>query len=818
MSDYSKKDLTERDICTKFITPALERSGWDIQLQVLEEFAFTHGRIYVKGKLTARGEQKRADYILFYKPGIPVAIIEAKDNHHPLGAGMQQGLRYAEMLDIPCVFSSNGDGFLFHDRTIQAGAIERELPLEEFPTPEQLWLRYKVFKGLATTDEDRIAAQEYFTDGSGRTPRYYQQIAINRTVEAIAKGNNRILLVMATGTGKTYTAFQIIYRLWKSGVKKRILFLADRTALIDQTRRGDFKHFRDKMTIIKKKVVDVDGDERLVSSKKRGIDSSDKAYEVFLGLYQGLTDADGIEDAYKDFSPDFFDLVVVDECHRGSAADDSAWRRILDYFSSATHIGMTATPKETADVSNAEYFGDPVYTYSLRQGIDDGFLAPYRVVRINLDIDVNGWRPPKGFTDKFGSPVEDRIYNKKDFDKHIVVEERRKLVAKKVTEFLRGTSRMDKTIVFCVDIEHAEGMRQALVNENADLVAASSKYVMRITGDNNEGKYELDNFISPEEKYPVIAVTSKLMTTGVDAQTCKVIVLDSNIQSMTEFKQIIGRGTRINEDFNKLYFTILDFRNVTDLFADSDFDGDPVRVKVTAEGDDITGIEREEENDQTPLVDDETGTEITMKPTRAYPMPYPPSGPREPDEKVYINGIDVTVLLAREMYFDAQGRPITESLKDYTKSKVRAKYTSLDAFLTSWNAADRKEAIIQELQNQGVLVNELETAVNKELDLFDLICHTAFDAPPLTRKERANNVKKRNYFAKYGDAARKVLENLLDKYADEGLENLESMEILKVEPFDEIGSVKEIVSDIFGGKDKYLTAIKELEKEIYKTA
>jgi len=816
MPVYSKKDLTERDICTKFITPALERSGWDIQLQVLEEFAFTHGRIYVKGKLTARGEQKRADYILFYKPGIPVAIIEAKDNHHPLGAGMQQGLRYAEMLDIPCVFSSNGDGFLFHDRTIQAGAIERELPLEEFPTPEQLWLRYKVFKGLATTDEDRIAAQEYFTDGSGRTPRYYQQIAINRTVEAIAKGNNRILLVMATGTGKTYTAFQIIYRLWKSGVKKRILFLADRTALIDQTRRGDFKHFRDKMTIIKKKMVDVDGDERLVSSKKRGIDSSDKAYEVFLGLYQGLTDADGIEDAYKDFSPDFFDLVVVDECHRGSAADDSAWRRILDYFSSATHIGMTATPKETADVSNAEYFGDPVYTYSLRQGIDDGFLAPYRVVRINLDIDVNGWRPPKGFTDKFGSPVEDRIYNKKDFDKHIVVEERRKLVAKKVTEFLRGTNRMDKTIVFCVDIETAEGMRQALVNENADLVAASSKYVMRITGDNNEGKYELDNFISPEEKYPVIAVTSKLMTTGVDAQTCKVIVLDSNIQSMTEFKQIIGRGTRINEDFNKLYFTILDFRNVTDLFADPDFDGDPVRVKVVAEDGDISGVEGEEEADTDPIIDRETGEEIVMKPIRPYPMPKPNPIVNE-QQKVFVNGVDVTVLLAREMYFDAQGKPITESLKDYTKSKVRAKYTSLDAFLSSWNAADRKEAIIQELQDQGVLVNELETAVNKELDLFDLICHTAFDAPPLTRKERANNVKKRNYFTKYGETARRVLEKLLDKYADEGLENLESMDVLKVTPFDEFGTPLEIVKE-FGGKEKYLKAIKELEKEIYQTA
>lgn len=815
---YSKKDLTERDICTKFITPALERSGWDIQLQVLEEFAFTHGKIYVKGKLTARGEQKRADYILFYKPGIPIAIIEAKDNHHSIGAGMQQGLKYSQMLDIPCVFSSNGDGFLFHDRTITDGEIEKEISLEEFPTPDQLWLRYKVFKGLAATEEDRIAAQEYFTDGSGRTPRYYQQIAINRSVEAIAKGQNRVLLVMATGTGKTYTAFQIIFRLWKARVKKRILFLADRTALVDQTRRGDFKHFRDKMTIIKKKVVEVDGDERLVSNKKRGIDSSDKAYEVFFGLYQGLSDAEGIEDAYKDFSPDFFDLVVVDECHRGSASDDSAWRRILDYFSSATHIGMTATPKETADVSNAEYFGDPIYTYSLRQGIDDGFLAPYRVVRIGLDIDLNGWRPPKGFRDKFGNDVQDRIYNKKDFDRNIVVEERRKIVARKITEFLRGTNRFDKTIVFCVDIEHAEGMRQALVNVNADLVSKNSKYIMRITGDNNEGKNELDNFISPEEKYPVIAVTSKLMTTGVDAQTCKVIVLDNNIQSMTEFKQIIGRGTRINEDFGKLYFTILDFRNVTDLFADPDFDGDPVRIKETTEEGDISNIEGEEEIDETPIIDAETGAEVVLIPPRPYPMP-PTSGQlNEPLEKVYVNGVDVSVLLAREMYFDSQGKPITESLKDYTKSKVRSKYASLDSFLNSWNQAERKDAIIKELEEQGVLVDALEEAVNKDLDLFDLICHTAFDAPPLTRKERANNVKKRNYFTKYGEKARKVLEALLQKYADEGLENLESMEVLKVEPFDEIGSVKEIVTDIFGGKEKYLKAIKELESEIYQSA
>lgn len=788
-----------------------------MQLQVLEEFAFTHGRIYVKGKLTARGEKKRADYILFYKPGIPVAIIEAKDNHHPLGGGMQQGLKYAEILDVPCVFSSNGDGFLFHDRTIKDGQIEKELPLEEFPTPHQLWLRYKVFKGLESSEEERVAGEDYFTDGSGRTPRYYQQIAINRTVEAIAKGKNRILLVMATGTGKTYTAFQIIYRLWKSRVKKRILFLADRTALIDQTRRGDFKHFRDKMTIIKKKVVEIGGDERLVSNRKRGIDSGDKAYEVFLGLYQGLTDVEGIEDAYKDFSPDFFDLIIIDECHRGSAAANSAWRRILDYFSGATHIGMTATPKETTDVSNSEYFGDPIYTYSLKQGIDDGFLAPYRVVRIGLDIDLNGWRPPKGFLDKSGNPVEDRIYNRLDFDRNIVVEDRRKRVAEKVSEFLRGTSRMDKTIVFCVDIEHAEGMRQALVNENPDMVAENSKYVMRITGDNNEGKNELDNFINPEEPYPVIATTSKLMTTGVDAQTCKVIVLDSNIQSMTEFKQIIGRGTRIEEEFNKLYFTILDFRNVTDLFADPDFDGDPVRIKVTSEDGDISNIEGEEEADGTPIIDEESGAEIVLVPPRPYPIPPKGKPINDPIPKVYVNGVDVSVLLAREMYFDAQGKPITVSLKDYTKDKVTDQYKTLNSFLNKWNSAEKKEAIVKELEEQGVLVDALQDAVNKELDLFDLICHTAFDAKPLTRKERANNVKKRNYFAKYGRQARSVLEALLDKYADEGLENLESLEILKVEPFDQFGSAVEIVKS-FGGRDKYLKAIKELENEIYQIA
>jgi len=607
-----KQKLSERDICTKFITPALAESGWNIQKQIREEVSFTDGRIHVRGNMSMRGKRKRADYILYYKKNIPIAIIEAKDNKHTVGAGMQQGLEYSAILDIPFVFSSNGDGFLFHDKTAD-GAIEKELTLHEFPSPEELWNRYCQHKGIITPDQKKIVEQDYFTDGSDRSPRYYQQNAINRTVEAIAKGQNRILLVMATGTGKTYTAFQIIHRLWKSGTKKRILFLADRTALIDQTRRGDFKHFKDSMTIIKKKVVDTgNGKSELVSNNKRGIDSSDKAYEVFLGLYQGLTNNGDVEDAYKDFSQDFFDLIVIDECHRGSANEDSAWREILSYFSSATHIGLTATPRETKEVSNIDYFGEPVYTYSLKQGISDGFLAPYRVIRVGFNIDLEGWRPEQMVLDNNGNPVEDRIYNRNDYDKNLVIEERRKLVAQKITEFLKGTDRYSKTIVFCTDIEHADKMRTELANHNSDLVKLNYKYVMKITGDDEEGKRELDNFINPEEKYPVIATTSKLMTTGVDAKTCKLIVLDSNIRSMTEFKQIIGRGTRIDEEYGKSYFTILDFRNVTDLFADPDFDGDPVSIFEPKEDEDIGEIETTEAENEDPIIeiDPDTGEDV----------------------------------------------------------------------------------------------------------------------------------------------------------------------------------------------------------------
>jgi len=787
----SKKDLSERDICTKYIAPAIQGAGWDIQTQVREEVYFTDGRIYVKGNLTARGKGKRADYILYYKPNIPIAIIEAKDNKHSVKSGIQQGLDYADILDIPNVYSSNGDGFYEHDKTRSNGTLEKEISLDEFPSPEELWKRYKKYKGIETEEEERISSQDYFFDGSGMSPRYYQQIAINRSVEAISKGNNRILLTMATGTGKTYTAFQIIHRLWKSGAKKRILFLADRNALISQTKRGDFRHFKDKMTVIKNKKID-------------------KSFEIYLALYQGLTNYDEDKDAFRKFSPDFFDLVVVDECHRGSAKDDSAWREILNYFNSATHIGLTATPKETETISSTEYFGDPIYTYSLKQGISDGFLAPYKVVRVSLNIDLEGWRPPVGFKDKNGKIVEDRIYNRTDFDRNIVVDERRKVVAQKITEYLKinGTP-FDKTIVFCVDIEHAEGMRSALVNENAEHVQENNKYIMQITGDNQEGKRELDNFIDPAETYPVIATTSKLMTTGIDAQTCKLIVLDSNIGSMTEFKQIVGRGTRIKEEYGKTFFTILDFRSVTDKFADPDFDGEAERIKVVTEDEDFPNPE-----DEKPPIDDDGNEVIIDKPPIVKPggevIP-------EPTIKIMVNGVNVAILNERVQYVDENGKLIMGSIKDYTKKMVKEQYHSLDEFLNKWNKADRKQVIIDELLEQGIVFDNFKEAINKEMDIFDLICHTAFDQPPLSRTERANNVKKRNYFTKYGDQAQKVLNALLDKYADEGIENIEDMKILQVNPFDDIGSPVEIVK-MFGGKKNYLEALNELEHEIYKAA
>ncbi|OGV54121.1 MAG: restriction endonuclease [Lentisphaerae bacterium GWF2_50_93] len=575
--------------------------------------------------------------------------------------------------------------------------------------------------------------------------------------------------------------------------------------MLDQTRRGDFRHFKDKMTVVKNRMAD-------------------KAYEIYLALYQGLTGIDEEKNIYKNFSPDFFDLIVVDECHRGSAADDNAWKNILKYYKSATQIGLTATPRETKEISNIEYFGDPIYTYSLKQGISDGFLAPYRVIRVGFDVDLEGWRPEAGFTDKDGKTVEDRIYNRSDYDKNLVIEERRKKVAAKITEFLKGTDRFSKTIVFCRDIEHAEAMRREISNQNADLVKANHKYVMRITGDDSEGKKELDNFIDPEMRYPVIATTSKLMTTGVDAQTCKLIVLDSNIRSMTEFKQIIGRGTRILEEYGKRYFTILDFRNVTDLFADTDFDGEPVRIKEVSSDADISSIENEELENPETLLDEESGEEVAGfgdNIGNQYPQAgdVPPTIPpmvRESREKIYVNGVDVSILNERQMYFDQDGRPITMSLKDYTRQRLLGEYTTLDDFLQKWLDSDRKEAIVRELEEHGVPVDELLKAVNRNCDLFDIICHVAYDTPPLTRKERAENVRKRNYFMKYGEKSRKVLEALVEKYADQGIEHIEDIGILRIQPFSDFGTPMQIIEE-FGGKAGYLDAVRELEGEIYST-
>ncbi len=771
----SRRKTTETDVRTRYITPAIA-AKWDLHTQVREEVYFTKGRVIVRGKTVHRGEASKVDYLLSYKPNIPLAIVESKDPTHAVGDGMQQALAYAETLDVPFVYSTNGKAFLEHDRTAKGGQVTREIAIEDFPSPDELWARYCKAKQLNPAQQT-ITTEPYFEDGSQKGPRYYQQIAINRTVDAIAAGQNRILLVMATGTGKTYTAFQIIWRLWKAGVKKRILFLVDRNILADQTKTNDFKPFGSAMTKITNRNVD-------------------KSFEIYLSLYQAVTGTEEDKNIYKQFSPDFFDLVVVDECHRGSAADDAAWREVLEYFSSATQIGLTATPKETKDISNIEYFGEPIYIYSLRQGIADGFLAPYKVIRIGLDKDLDGWRPEVGQRDKYNQPIEDREYNARDFDRNLVLEKRTEVVARKITEFLKATDRFHKTIVFCENIEHAEHMRQALVNANPDLAAANPKYVMRITGDNDEGKAQLDNFIDPESIYPVIACTSRLMSTGVDAQTCHLIVLDRRIASMTEFKQIIGRGTRIHEDYGKLFFTIMDFRQATALFADPDFDAHPEQILERNPDESLLPPEEEEPPLEGPIIHEPLPGETV---------------------KYYVDDVPVEVSLERVQYLDEHGKLITESLTDYSRKKVRSTYTSLDAFLTKWNATDRKDAILEELKEQGVFVDELAEQVGRDYDAFDLVCHVAFDQPPLTRRERAEKVKKRNVFGKYGAKARAVLEALLDKYAATGITSVESLEILKVDPLKTFGTPVEIVN-LFGGKEGYVAAIRELEEALYKEA
>ena len=787
----NKKALSEADIRTKYITPALvgaDGDKWDVMTQIREEAYFTRGRVIVRGKTVKRGEAKKADYLLFFKPNIPLVVIEAKDNNHSVGDGMQQALEYAEILDVPFAYSSNGDAFLEHDRTAGYGAVTREIPLDRFPSPEELWERYCKAKNW-TTRQQRFNTQDYYDDGSGKSPHYYQHIAINRTVDAITTGRIRVLLVMATGTGKTYTAFQIIWRLWKAGVKKRILFLVDRNILADQTKTNDFKPFGQAMTKITNRMVD-------------------KSYEIYLSLYQAVTGTEEEMNIYKQFSPEFFDLIIIDECHRGSAADDARWRQILEYFGSAAQIGLTATPKETRDVSNIEYFGEPIYTYSLRQGIADGFLAPYKVVRIGLDKDLDGWRPEDGQTDKFGRVIEDREYNDRDYDRDLVLERRTEVVAAKVSEFLRATNRFAKTIIFCEHIDHAERMRQAMVNANHDLAAANSRYVMRITGDNDEGKAQLDNFIDLESIYPVIACASRLMGTGVDAQTCQLIVLDRIINSMTEFKQIIGRGTRINEDYNKFFFTIMDFRRATALFADPDFDGDPVQIY-------------EPGPDGPPVPPDDPLTESSPEGESPEP-PLPPDSDTDDDSprrrvRYVVDSVPVSVVMERVQFLDEYGKLITESLTDYTRKAVHKSFASLDDFLTTWNTAARKPVIIEELAGQGVFIDELAEQVGRDYEPFDLICHVAFDQPPLTRRERADRVRKRNVFGKYGEQARAVLEALLQKYADSGITSVESMEILRVDPLRAFGTPVEIIS-LFGSRENYLSAIRELETALYQKA
>ena len=823
-----KKNLSESDISDKYVRPALVSAGWHTLDQIYAQFPLRAGRVVVRGNRSQRDNSTvlKADFVLCFKPNIPLAVVEVKKARLSMQAGMQQAIQYAELLDVPFSFASNGDGFVFRDATLATGVLEQNLTLDQFPSPAELWTRCCAWKGW-NPEVQRVAGHDY---APSKTPRYYQLNAINRTVEAIAAGQNRVLLVMATGTGKTYTAFQIIWRLWKSGAKKRILFLADRNILIDQTMVNDFRPFKGAMAKLSpnaKGIERVNEQGQLVAEDldlavNKTTKKVDTSYEIYLSLYQAVSGAQEERNIYKQFSPDFLDLIVVDECHRGSAAEDSAWREILTYFNTATQVGLTATPKETDTVSNSDYFGPPIYTYSLKQGIEDGYLAPYKVVRVDLDKDTFGWRPTEGMTDKLGNVIEDRIYTGADMNRKLVLERRDEVVAAKITEYLKGTDRHAKTIVFCEDIDHAARMRQALSNANADICATNPKYVVQITGDNAEGKAQLDNFIDPEKPFPVIATTSKLMSTGVDAQTCKLIVLDQNIKSMTLFKQIIGRGTRLREDLGKSWFTILDFKRATELFADKDFDGDPVQVYQPKDDEPVVPPEPQPENtgaglNASPLADP------TLPPSQNGLGPFQPGCPDEP--KKYILGNQVTVAVARErvQYLNAEGKLITESLRDYTRINLAKRFDSLDKFLQAWHSANRKAALVQELEQQGVLIEALQAELTSEtglqgLDPFDLLLHVAYNQPPLTRRERARRVRQRSaqatVFTQYGPLARKVIDALLDKYADEGVATLESDEVLKLQPFTALGSPVELIKS-FGGRPQYLAAVQTLERELY---
>ena len=762
----SKKSLSEEDIKLQYITPALNKAGWDNQ-HLRMEYAFTDGRIIFQGQESqARKAKKFADYLLQAEPNkFPIAIVEAKDNNHPISGGIGQAKTYAEILDLRFAYSSNGDGFTEYDFIT---GQEKTLSLDEFPSPEQLKERLRDSKGL-TTAEQTIVDTPYYFDAYSHEPRYYQRIAIDRTVEAVAKGQNRILLVMATGTGKTFTSFQIIYRLIASKAKKKVLYLADRNVLIDQTMSQDFSPFRDKMTKI----------------QNRNMDSS---YEIYMALYQQLVSSDESKpNPYTEFQPPFFDLIIVDECHRGSAKDDSQWKEILKYFSSATQIGMTATPKAVDGANNLDYFGEPIYTYSLKQGIDDGFLAPYRVTNAFLSVDLTGYTPEDGEEDLNGKIIEQDYFSRKDFGRDIVIRRRRAIVAWRITKMLKQIGRMTKTIVFCPDIEEAEAMRQLLTNFNSDLCKKDHRYVMKITGDDYEGKKQLDNFIDVDQPYPTIVTTSEMLSTGVDCKTCGLIVIDKEIQSMTEFKQIVGRGTRIREDKGKWHFEILDFRDVTRLFHDPEFDGDPEPPQGISES--------------------SSGTHRKPKPSTEIEKSH---------DKYVVDGFDIQIDKEHVSFLDANGKLTKESYTDFTKKRILGRYPSLNDFLQKWTEAERKDAIVKELNEYDVLLEAIreQNPDLAEADIFDIICHVAFDQKPLTRRERANKVRKSDYFSQYGDEARRVLEVLLDKYADTGVLQLENVSILLTPQLAKFGKPQKIMK-YFGGMDGYMSAIKNMESRIY---
>ncbi|MDX2228816.1 MAG: DEAD/DEAH box helicase family protein [Leptolyngbyaceae cyanobacterium bins.349] len=776
----NKKDLSEADICDRYITKAIDKAGWK-KSQIRREYSFTAGQVIVQGKVVQRGVDKRADYLLQYQPKKPIAIVEAKLLKKDVGAGMQQALEYAEALQVPFVFSSSGDYTLFHDRSGTYDQVEQEISLDNFPSPEELWERYKQWQKLQDSDEQLLTSS--FPDSESKELRYYQELAVNRTIEAIARGQKRCLLVMATGTGKTFTIFNIIWRLWKTKTVKRVLFLADRNILVDQAIVNDFRPFGEVMTKLDRRLVDRSG--RINTS-----------YEIYLGLYQAIIGKKGQDNLYEKFDKDFFDLVVIDECHRGSAAEDSNWRQVLDYFKEAIKIGLTATPKETEYVSNINYFGKPIFQYSLKQGIEDGFLAPFRKIRVELDKDLEGWTPEAGETDDEEQLIEQREYTLEEYDGTIVFDKRTQLVAEYVSQFLHSDDPMRKTIIFCQNIPHAARIRHALmrVERNRELVLRDYRYIMQITGDNKIGKAQLDNFINPKESYPVIATTSKLMTTGVDAQTCHLIVIDSHIESMTEFKQIIGRGTRLRPDYGKNFFTVIDFRGATEHFNDPDWDGPPIQ-------DDDFGKESQ-------LIID--GTKITIK-VGDNQKPGDSSDEKTPFR---ISHQEFQVTKETVSYYGGSGELSPEAMKQEVRRIVIEVYQSLDHFVLRWNAAERKQSMITELRGHRIFLEALGDIVGKEYDPFDLICHVAFDRPPVSRRERVEQVRGRDGLAKYRDQSRVVLEALLEHYAEQGVESIENNTILQLPPFVAIGTPMEIIRS-FGGKKQYQSAIQDLERMLY---